>query len=271
MKTQLSLVLFLGCACVHLPIAHAQNAAPAAATSAVAALGEPLTAAQILEKSRQTYAGFSSYKGSCSVVSDSLIAQGDNAPVQNVESASAQFEFVRGKRLSIEGTYMGGSPFKAQWTPSETWLESVIRRGPDDSKGETKREIIKGDNVLQPEEALLASLSGVTGNTGSSIPNALMPDQFDLDNPFTLLGEAKLLPPRNLGTVPCYVIEQTVPELNSVTTYWIEQKTFLLRRLTEEQGEQIYDDLPKRNGVEEPIMRVAYSQSQFVFATTEAK
>lgn len=274
MKFPLPLALFVSCACattVNLPFASAQDAAPNAATPAVAALGAKMTAAQIIEKARQTYAGFASYKGSCSVVSDTVLAVGDGAPTQNVSSASAQIEFERGKRLSIEGTYMGGSPFKAQWTPGETWLESVVRRGPNDSKGETKREIIKGDAILQPADALLAGLSGVTGGVGSQIPYALMPGKFGLGNPFSSLGTAKLLPPRNLGNVPCYVIEQTVPELNSVTTYWIEQKTFLLRRLTEEQGEQRYDDLPKIKGMELPIMRVAYSHDQFVFATTEAK
>lgn len=274
MRFPSSLVLVLGCAYVtnlNLPIARAQDAAPTIATAAVAAVDATMTAAQIIEKARQTYAGFSVYKGSCSATSDVVFALGDSAPTQHVSSSSAQFEFERGKRLSIEGTYMGGSPFKAQWTPDETWLESVVSRGPGDSKGETTHKIIKGDNVLQPIEALLAGLTGVTGNVGSRLPYALMPGRFGLGNPFSPLGTAKLLPSRNLGNVACYVIEQTVPTLNSVTTYWIEQKTFLLRRMTADQGEQRYGDMPKIKGVELPIMRVAYSQSQFVFATTEAK
>jgi len=271
MKIQISILLFLGCACVHLPIATAQNAAPTVATADVAALAAPLTAAQILEKSRQTYATFSSYKGSCSVVRDSVFALGDDAPMQDVSSASAQIEFERGKQLSVEGVDSGGSPFRAQWTPDETWLEIARGRKEKGDVGKIEREII-GDKPDYPaRDALFASLSGVTGLTGSSIPNALMPDRFDLGNPFTLQGTAKLLPSRNLGNVACYVIEQTVPELNRVTTYWIEQKTFLLRRLTEEMGEQRYDDLPEIDGKKLPIMRVAYSQSQFVFATTEAK
>ena len=271
MKTQISLLLFLGCACANLPIARAQDAAPTVATADVATLVAPMTAAQILEKSRQTYAAFSSYKGSCSVVSDAVLAQGDEAPVQNVSSASAQIEFVRGKRLSVEGVDMGGSPFKAQWTPSETWIEQIVGRGPDNSKqGETKREIIKDDDGLQPIEALLGGLSGFTGGVGSMIPAALQDHIWS--NPFSgPKRQLKLLPARNLGNVPCYVVEATMPELNSVRTYTIKQKTFLLRRMTEDMGEQVYNDLPKRNGVEEPIMRVAYSHDQFVFATTEAK
>ena len=270
MKIQLSLLLFLACACVHLPVARAQDAAPDAATPDVAAVAAPMTAAQILAKSRQTYAGFASYKGSCSVVSDAVFAQGDDAPTQNVSSASAQIEFERGKRLAIEGVDSGGNQFKAQWTPHETWLEQV-REIKDGVPAKPEREIVKGDQILQPIDALLAGLSGFTSNTGSSIPNALVPDEFDLGNPFTLLGTAKLLPSRNLGNVPCYVIEATAPELNSVTTYWIEQKTFLVRRLTEEIGEQRYDDMPIIDGKTLPIMRVAYSQNQYVFATTEAK
>ena len=236
-----------------------------------------MTAAQILEKSRQTYAAFSSYKGSCSVVSDLVFAQGDDAPTQKVSSASAQIEFERGKRLSIEGVDMGGSPYKAQSMPSETWIEQM-RATKEEMPAKPERIDYK-DRRLNPNgvgfyravDGMLAGLSGFTGGGGSKIPNALVPDQFDLGNPFSLLGTARLLPSRNLGNIVCYVIEATSPELNSVTTYWIERKTFLLRRMTEEHGEQRYDDMPEIDGKPLPIMRVAYSQNQFVFATTEAK
>ena len=280
MKT--SLILVLGCACANFSLAHAQTAAPVtvapdAATPAVAAIAAPMTAAQILEKSRQTYAAFTTYKGSCSVVSDAVFAQGDAAPTQNVSSASAFIEFERGARLSVTGVDMTGKPFRAQWTPSETWLEH-IRDTSDGVPAKPLRTEFK-DRRIGPNDAsvyravdgMMAGLSGFTGGTGSAIPNALMPDRFDLANPFSSLGSAKLLPARNLGNVPCYVIEQTVPELNSVATYWIEQKTFLLRRKTEEQGEQRYDDSPVVNGKALPIMRVAYSLKQYIFATTEAK
>ncbi len=280
MKT--SLILVLGCACANFSIARAQTAAPDVATVAAPLTDAPLTdaplsAAQILEKSRQTYAAFTSYKGSCSVVSDTVFAQGDGAPVQGVTSASALVEFEREKSLSVTGVDMSGKPFRAQWTPDETWLEHV-RDTTDGVPAPSRRTDFK-DRRLNPNDAgvyravdaMMAGLSGFTGGTGSAIPNALMPDRFDLANPFSSLGSAKLLPSRNLGNVPCYVIEQTVPELNSVTTYWIEQKTFLLRRKTEEQGEQRYDDSPVVDGKTLPIMRVAYTLNQYVFATTQAK
>ena len=263
------IILTLGCLLASALCSHAQDVAPAvAAGDAVAA---PMTAAQVLEKSRQTYAAFSSYKGSCSVVSDLVIAQDDDAPQQEVSSASAQIEFERGQRLSVTGVDTGGSPFKAQWTPNETWLEQVVGRGPNNSKpGETKREIIKYDGVLQPIDALLGGLSGVTGGVGSMIPAALQDHIWS--NPFPgPKRQLKLLPARNLGNVPCYVVEATLPTLNSIRTYTIEQKTFLLRRMTEEIGERRFDDMPKVDGVEEPILRVAYSLNQYVFATTEAK
>ena len=269
------IILTLGCLLASAQCSHAQPVAPAvAAGDAVAA---PLTAAQILEKSRQTYAAFSIYKGSCSVVSDAVFAQGDDAPMQNVASASALVEFERGKSLSIEGVDAGGSPFKAQWTPSETWIENM-RPARDQMPAKSERTDYKdemltanGVGFYRAVDGMLAGLSGFTGGVGSKIPNALVPDQFDLGNPFSLLGTAKLLPSRSLGNVACYVIEATSPELNSVTTYWIEQKTFLLRRMTEEIGERRFDDMPKVDGVEEPILRVAYSLNQYIFATTEAK
>lgn len=273
MKTQISLFLALGCACVHLPIVGAQGLMPDAATAGVAAPVTTMTAAQIIEKSRQTYAGFTSYKGSCSVVSDAVIAVGDGAPTQNVSSASAQIEFERDKRLFIEGVDSGGSPFRAQWTPGEAYIEQVRRGDTIAAAGEIARTDYQ-DEGRDPNESavgsMIAGLTGFTATAGSLLPAALQDDIWS--NPFPLeKSQLELLPSRNLGTVACYVVQATLPKLNRVTTYYIEQKTFLLRRMSEDMGEQTYDDLPKRHGVEQPIMRVAYSQSQFVFATTEAK
>lgn len=260
-----SIVLVCGLLLSGASCSHAQPA------PAVAAVTAPMTAMQILKKSRQTYAAFSVYKGSCNVVSDAVIAVGDGEPMQHSAVASAQIEFERGKSLTIEGIDAAGGAYKSQWTPAQTWLEMQSGRKEKGDKGTTEREIIGDKPDFPARDALFASLSGVTQGTGSSIPNALMPDKFDLGNPFSSLGTAKFLLARNLGNVPCYVIEQTVPELNTVWTYWIEQKTFLLRRKTDRMGEKSFDDLPIINGVEEPVMRMAYSLNQYIFTTTEAK
>ena len=266
MKLSLWLVT-LGLSGAFAPVAWAQDAAPLVAPA-------ELSASQILTKSRQTYAAFSVYKGTCSVVTDALIAVEDAEPMQNVSSASAKIEFARGERLAVEGVDMGGSAFKALWTPDETWLEVMAHRGAGIGPGpedKTERKIIKGTPDFAAQDALLASMSGFTGGTGSKIPNALMPDKFDLGNPFTKLGEAKLLNSKQLGAKICYVVQVTTPELNRVDTYWIERNSFLLRRMTEEIGEQRYDDIPEFEGKPMPILRVGYSLNQFVFATTEAK
>ena len=245
------------------------------AQDAVAAVAPAeLTASQILEKSRQTYAGFSVYKGTCSVVTDAVLAVGDGEPMQSVYGASAKIEFERGERLAIEGVDMGGNPIKALWTPQQAWIEMVVydKDAPTPTPtGKTKRKIIEGNEVLKPIDSMLASLSGVTGGTGAKILNALVPDRFDLGNPFTRLGTAKLLAPKQLGTKICYVVQVTTAELNRVDTYWIERDSFLLRRLTEEIGEQRFDDMPEIEGAKMPMIRIAYSLSQFVFATSEAK
>ncbi len=273
MNLHFSLFLLLGCVCattVHLPLAHAQDDAPTAATPAVVAVGATLTAAQIIEKSRQTYAAFSVYEGSCSVVSDASITVGDGAPTQNVSSASAKIEFVRDKYLSVEGVDAGGSPFKALWTPGEAYIEQVRRGATIAAAGKIARSDYKDEATLSASDSMIAGLTGFTGEAGSTIPAALQNDSWS--NPFPLeKSQLELLPSRDLGTVACYVVQATMSKLNRVRTYYIEQKTFLLRRMTEDSGEQIFDDLPKRNGVEQPVMRVAYSRNQFVFATTEAK
>lgn len=269
MKTPI--VLAVGCLLASASCSHAQQVAPTVAAAADAAVPTTMTAAQILEKSRQTYAAFSSYKGSCSVVGDAMIAIDDGDPMQSATIANAEIEFDRDKYLSVEGIDMGGQPYRALWTPAQTWLEIARERNEKGDVGVVKREIIGDKPNFPARRALFASLTGVTANTGSIVPTALMPDQFDMGNPFSSLGTARLLPARNLGNVACFVIEQTVPELNSLTTYWIEQKTFLLRRMTREQGEQSYDDMPLIDGKALPILRIAYSLNQFVFVTTEAK
>ena len=273
-KIPISLIFVLGCAGACSPFARAQEVAPAtAATSDVAAVAAPMSAAQILEKSRQTYAAFSSYKGSCSAVSDVLIAVGDAAPVQNVSSASAQIEFVRDKYLSLDGVDMGGSPFKALWTPGAAYIEQVRPGATIAAAGTLVRTDYKDKQGATNERAvdsMVAGLTGFTGTAASMIPAALRDDFWS--NPFpNPKSQLALLPARDLGATPCYVVVATDAQLNSVNTYWIEQKTFLLRRLTQEQGEQTYNDLPERKGVKQPVMRLAYSLNQLVFATTEAK
>ena len=255
---------------VLVPAAHGQDAAPEAAPQAVPA---ELSAAQILTKSRQTYAALSVYRGACSVVRDVVIAVGDGEPTQNVSSASATIDFARGERLTIAGVDMGGNPFKAQWTPRESWIEQyrAADKGAIAEKGAPARRNYRDEPNYRAVDGMMAGLSGFTGGVGSAIPNALMPDRFDLGNPLLQLGTAKLLAPRQLGTKLCYVVQVTIAELNRVDTYWIERDSFLLRRLTEEVGEQRFDDLPKINGEPLPTYRVAYSLSQFVFATTQAK
>ncbi len=235
-----------------------------------------LSASDVLEKSRQTYAAFKTYKGTCSVVTDVVLAVGDGEPTQEVSSAVASFEFERRKRLSVQGVDAGGQPFKAQWTPSETWLEMMSRRGEGTAllkEAKFKREIIEDDGVLSPQVALFASMSGFTRGVGSDIPAALMTTTGDYFTVFATSNKetVEFLPAQQLGVVPCYIVQVTTPESDIVRTFWIEQKSFLLRRLTREMGEQIYDDTPKIDGVKEPVMRVAYSLSQYVFATSEAK
>ena len=247
---------------VLVPAAHAQDAAPIASMVAPAAM----SAKQILAESRRVYAGLPSYKGTCSVVSDVVYAVGDDAPTQEVSSATARIEFVRGERLSVEGVDASGDPFKALWTPGGAYIEGAKRGG---AAGEMERTDYK-DDELSAVQGMVAGLTGMTGTAGSLVPAALLDNIWS--NPFPGgKDQLQLLPARNLGSVPCYVVQATSPRSNSVTTYWIEQKTFLLRRMTEEQGEQRYDDMPARKGVKQPIMRLAYSLDQFVFATTEAK
>ena len=236
------------------------------ARAQTASLGATLDAAQILRKSLQTYGKLQTYQGTCAVTSEAVIDVEGRGRQHIAQNAQATIKFERGKRLSIEGTLMGGDPFRALSTPKETWDEFQRR---DDAPGKMTRETVKGDNVLTATETLLAGLSGVTGGAASTIPDLFAPDP--VSNPYAILGTVKRLPDQTIGASDCYVLEQNVPELNTVTTYWIEKNSFLLRRKQEEQGEMDFGDLPAVPGVKVEKMKGIYSMSFFVFVNDVAK
>ncbi len=229
-----------------------------------------LTAAQILERARQTYLAFSSYKGWCCVVGDSSLAGEDRVFHQRASSASAVIEFERDERLSIEGVASGGRPFRALWTPHQCWIDSLgLPKGDRwGNPGEVSRKEYQDDGTRAADRGMIAGLTGITSGVGSLLPSALHNSNWS--NPFPVpQSQLRLLPACNLGAIACYVIEAT--ERDSTNIYHIEQATLLLRRLSEERGERNYDDMPKIEGRKTPVIHRAYSLKQYVFATTEAK
>ena len=158
-----------------------------------------------------------------------MLAVDDGAPTQNVSSASAQIEFVRGKYLSLEGVDMGGSPFKALWTPNKAFIESLR---PSETKNEKfkwgeRGEVFRTDYQNEPNysaiDGMVAGLTGFTGSVGSLLPAALQNGIWSSPFPGPK-SQLELLPARNLGNDACYVIQATSPELNRVKTYTIERK-----------------------------------------------
>ena len=239
--------------------AHAQNA--------------PLTATQILEKSRATYAAFGVYQGDCSVVSDAEFEVEGQAPAHELSGASAHIEFERGAQLSIRGFDSEGLPFRAFSSPKETWLETTetaADAGQFPPRNKAERHNYKDDDVLSAREAMLGGATGVTHGAASTIPAALLGQIWSSPFPSPKTN-AELRESVKLGDAKCYVVVASSPALNSVRTYWIEENTFLLRRLQDEQGAATYDDMPEIDGKKQAVTKLKYAFYTYVFATSKAE
>ena len=228
---------------------------------------EPLTAPQILERSRRAYLGFSVLRASCAMVRDGLLARGDEAPNQLVSSARASFEFERDARLFIDCFTGSGHHYRALWTPDEAWIETgTLRAG----GRESKRENIEGKEGIGAYSRIVGGLTGVTHGAASLLPSALQDSNWS--NPFPSTHDAlEVRPPQRLGAVWCYVVEARREERERVETLWIEAETFLLRRLNEERGAVDYANEPAVPGHEPLSLRVFYKSSSYAFATAEAR
>ena len=230
-----------------------------------------MTAQGVLDAAAQTYADFREYKGTCAALIDGAASTDGAPPQQIVSSATSRFAFERGKNLKVIGDTMFGGSYTALSTPTQSSIDIV----PD--KGETTRLF---DKTVADEDAMtefLASITGISGNSGYMTPAALLTDG-EL-NPFRAQGILELLPEQNLGTTPCYVVRQTDEERKSVSTLWIEKESFLLRRFEQDMGatktpeltEADLEKYPQLKGMKMPSVMMLYTKRLLVFSNEVAR
>lgn len=236
----------------------------------VVAQTKPLTAAEVLEAAAQKYANFKQFQGTTSILVDGESSVEGEPPSHLVASANSRVDFVRAQSLEVTGDSGFVGTFEAFSTPASTTIEVV---GKD---GKKTPLFVKAALDREGTAEFMGGLTGVSGGGGATLPALLLSKDGDL-NPLRPTGVLALLPERNLGLTPCYVVTRTDAEIRSASTFWIEKDSFLLRRLEIETGEQkspeftaeILAQYPQLKDM--PAIRTHYVNHTLIFATQLAK
>ena len=235
----------------------------------IAAQEKTLTAQQVLDAAAQKYAGFYEFQGTCSILLDGESSIEGEPPTHLVSSANSAIKFVNGQTLTVTGDNGFGSKFEALSTPTAASISIV------DGNGKKTPLVQQGALDEKNTEGFLAGLTGVSGGGGATLPALLLSDSAL--NPLRAAGKVELQPMRNFGTTPCYVLTRTNDEAKSVTTMWIEQSSFLLRRLEVEFGETKAPELTPADLAKYPQLKdmpkitTHYVNHTLIFATQLAK
>ncbi len=209
----------------------------------VSAQEAELSATEILQKSLVTYGELKLYRGTCAVTSEKISTFGNNAPQHRVTNANATFNFTRGERLSVKGENILGNRFEALSTPDKTWVESGVA-GADgapmtERQKEDARVILPGLEDTELFDQVTGALFSLTEGAASVMPSLLMGDSPS--NPLRRPPGATRLPDQNILGNDCYVVHHDFAAAGVATTFWVDKRTFLLRRMQKEQSMKILD------------------------------
>ena len=171
-----------------------------------------LSSREILDRLAKAYAGCESYRDS-GEVSITFIENGN----RRLDIRPFKTAFIRPDRFRYE--YVATNP-------ANKTSRYLIWRNKDEVQ--SWWDITPG--VKKPESLALAvaSATGVSGGSAHTVPTMLMPKELGgarlSDFPNLKRGEDD-----KLDGIECYRIEGVV--FKAPTTYWIEKKTFLLRKI----------------------------------------
>ena len=205
------------------------------------ASAQELSAPEILQKSLQTYAQLPSYRGTCAVTNEQISQFGEGAPQHHVFNAQATFSFERGQQLSIRGRNILGNRFAARSTPGEVWVElgASPTDGAQPPAAENARHVFAGLDDSEIAGKISDELFGLTQGAASIVPTMLAGDSPA--NPLRRSVGATLLPAQTIVGDECYVVRFAISD--GVTTFWVDKRTFLLRRMQEERNAQTLDKI----------------------------
>lgn len=180
-----------------------------------------LTGEEIIRKSQDAYLALRSYVGTSTVTSTMVISA---ATV--TQSASATISFLRPDRIRIEGRDAQNQPFAVVSDGTQTWLAWAPQ-----SDGRFRQ--------VDTLEMAVSAMTGVGAQAPTTIPAALIP--FRWGYPWGQTSGAQLAGRENVDGARCYKVVIKTPAgsaLAGTRTFWVDPKSFLLRRLKEEQDER---------------------------------
>jgi hypothetical protein len=201
----------------------------------------------ILRKSQAAYAALQSYEGTTTVIGRAIVS---GATLE--QKASARISFLRPERIRVDGRDVRGQPFSIVSDGKDVWLAVAFQQDGRYRKAESL-------------ESAIAAVTGIAAQAPTIIPAALIPLAWGF--PWTLTEEAKLLGREQVAGVSCYKIAvKAAPAspLAGTRTFWVDNTSFLLRQLREQQDEQ---DLARmrvemRQMIEERVSEVPEAEKQ---------
>ena len=175
--------------------------------------GKALTAAQITDRCRAAYGALKSYQGTTTVTSHSTASTN---PTPGEYRASATIQFVRPGKIRAEGKDMSGYPYAYVSDGTATAYQANANKG--------------AWKALPNTTMAIASVTGIAENAATTVPALLLGAGWG--NPFTS-GIASEIREDAVDGHPCYVVTSSLakPTASMAQTFWIDEKTFLLRRL----------------------------------------
>jgi hypothetical protein len=178
-----------------------------------------LTAKDVLERMAKVHAGCKSYRDS-GVVKTAFLTKQDG-PGGNTEEIPFATAFVRPDRFRFEHKVRQGNGKEAR--------HIVWRKGTD---VRTWWEVSKKVHNLESLSQAVAEATGVSAGAAHTISQLLLPNEIDGWS-LTDMKEAKRIDDGKLDGAPCYRIQGKDGSGNPMTL-WVDQKTFLVRRIDTE-------------------------------------
>jgi hypothetical protein len=223
-----------------LPFTHLATAQPT-----------ELTGDEILAKSAKTYRELKAFRGDSKVTSSSTISIKGAAPQTSERSAQASFNFQRGAFFIIKGLDTGGGPFSIDNWGTKTTMTTNF----------TGKETTEN---VEDVEMGVAGMTGVAAGAPTTIPALLLDSNWGY--PYRTKGSiAKLEGHETLQGHDCYKVSQPLSQLNSVSTFWIDSQSFLLRQMKERAGEQIWSEAQLKEMPEMRDFKQLSSETTHVF------
>ena len=198
-----------------LPIKAARHVAPVIDTpppghALSLVSGKTLTAVQIAAHCQDAYRTLQTYTGNADVSSQAMtIADGKISKYHT----SATIRFARPVKIHVDGTTMSGYPFAYV----------------SDGAVTEERNNLGSWKKVTNAEAAIAAATGIAQSAGTTIPALLLGTNWG--NPFTPEYDMQVRED-NVAGHSCYVVTSSLASATQPqrATFWIDEKTFLLRR-----------------------------------------